>query len=86
MLIEHRHGLVVNSRLTRAMGRAEWEAAWAMAKEIPGRHRATLGGDKHYDDRDFVECLRTLNVTPHVAQKEHTALDARTTRHAGLRR
>jgi transposase len=81
--IENRHGFVVNSRLTRATGRAEWEAAWAMAKEIPGRRRATLGGDKHYDDRDFVECLRTLNVTPHVAQKELTAVDARTTRHAG---
>jgi len=83
VLIEHRHGLVVNSRLTRATGRAEWEAAWAMAKEIPGRRRATLGADKHYDDRDFVECLRTLNVTPHVAQKDITALDARTTRHSG---
>ena len=83
VLIENRHGFVVNSRLTRATGRAEWEAAWAMAKEIPRRRRATLGGDKHYDDREFVECLRTLNVTPHVAQKELTALDARTTRHSG---
>jgi transposase len=83
VLIENRHGLVVNTRLTRATGRAEWEAAWAMAKEMPGRHRTTLGADKHYDDRDFVECLRTLNVTPHVAQKARTALDARTTRHAG---
>ncbi len=83
VVIENRHGLVVNSRLTRATGRAEWEAAWAMAKEIPGRRRATLGADKHYDDRDFVECLRTLNVTPHVAQKDITALDARTTRHSG---
>jgi transposase len=83
VLIEHRHGLVVNSRLTQATGRAEWEAAWTMAKAIPGRRRATLGADKHYDDRDFVACLRTLHVTPHVAQKEITALDARTTRHAG---
>ena len=83
VLIENRHGLVVNTRLTRATGRAEWEAAWAMAKAIRGRRRATLGADKHYDDRDFVECLRMLNVTPHVAQKELTALDARTTRHAG---
>jgi transposase len=83
VLIEHRHGLVVHSRLTRATGRAEWEAAWAMAKQIPGRHRVTVSGDKHYDARDFVACLRTLNVTPHVAQKAHSALDARTTRHAG---
>src|SRR5439155_27336481 len=81
VLIENRHGLVVNRRLTQATGRAEWEAAWAMAKQIPGRRRGTLGADKHYDDRDFVECLRTLKVTPHVAQKDITALDARTTRH-----
>src|SRR5215470_9107858 len=85
VLIENRHGLVVNSRLTQATGRAEWEAAWTMAKAIPGRRRATLGADKHYDDRDFVACLRTLHVTPHVAQKEVTALDARTTRHPGYR-
>src|SRR5438132_13192225 len=83
VVIENRHGLVVNSRLARATGRAEGEDAWAMAKQIPGRRRATLGGDKHYDDRDFVGCLRTLNVTPHVAQKELTALDARTTSHSG---
>jgi len=83
VLIENRNGLVVNSRLTQATGRAEWDAAWTMAKAIPGRRRATLGADKHYDDRDFVECLRTLDVTPHVAQKEITALDARTTRHSG---
>jgi hypothetical protein len=83
VLIENRHGLVVNSRLTRATGRAEGEAAWTMAKAIPGRRRATLGGDKHYDNRDFVGCVRALNVTPHVAQKALTALDARTTRHAG---
>jgi hypothetical protein len=74
---------VVNTRLTRATGRAEWDAAWAMAKEIPGRRRAPVAGDRHYDDRDFVACLRTLKVTPHVAQKQHTALDARTTRHPG---
>ena len=54
-----------------------------MAKEIRGRRRAILGADKHYDDRDFVECLRTLHVTPQVAQKDIRALDARTTRHAG---
>src|SRR3989442_290806 len=54
-----------------------------MTKEIPGRRRATLGADKHYDDRVFVECVRTLNVTPHVAQKEQTALDARSTRYSG---
>jgi hypothetical protein len=53
-----------------------------MVKQIPGRRRATLGADDQYDCQEFVDCLRTLHVTPHVAQKERTR-DARTTRHSG---
>ena len=45
-----------------------------MAGQIPGGERVTLGGDKNYDTAGFVEDLRTLNVTPHVAQK--TRIDA----------
>jgi transposase len=83
VLIEHRNGLVVNSRLTTATGRAEWEAGVAMAKDLRGRHRVTVAGDRGYDDRGFVESLRSLDATPHVAQKQRSAIDARTTRHAG---
>ena len=46
----------------------------------------TLGGDKGYDCRDFVDALRRMEVTPHVAQntaRRRSAIDARTTRHAG---
>ena len=47
----------------------------------------TLGGDKNYDTKDFVNKLREAAVTPHVAQNQHThrssAIDARTTRHQG---
>ena len=46
----------------------------------------TLGADKGYDAADFVEELRTLNVRPHVAQNttaRRSAIDRRTTRHAG---
>lgn len=46
----------------------------------------TLGGDKHYDTAAFVEDLRSLNVTPHVAQNNthrRSAIDQRTTRHPG---
>ena len=49
-------------------------------------HRVTLGADKAYDTRDFVEALRLLQVTPHVAQNTSnraSAIDGRTTRHAG---
>jgi IS5 family transposase len=42
-----------------------------------------LGGDKGYDAAEFVNELRELRITPHVAQKKHCALDARTTRLAG---
>ena len=48
--------------------------------------RITVGADKGYDSRDFVGALRLLHVTPHVAQntaQRASALDARTTRHAG---
>ena len=44
----------------------------------------TVGGDKGYDTRGFVETLRDLEVTPHVAlKKKSRTLDRRTTRHAG---
>ena len=46
--------------------------------------RVTLGADKGYDTEDFVNELRTMNVTPHVAAKaKGSAIDGRTTRHAG---
>ncbi len=87
VLTENRHGLVVDAEVTQATGRAEWEAALAMAQRIPGQHRVTLAGDKGYDYRGLVEPLRRLRVTPHVAQNLnrywHTALDRRTTRHRG---
>ncbi len=45
-----------------------------------------VGADKAYDTRDFVRDLRGLNVTPQVAQNQthrSSAIDGRTTRHAG---
>jgi len=85
-LMENRNGLVVNTRVTIADGFAERDAALDMLDEIPGDHRITLGGDKTYDTRDFVEDVRDLMVTPHVAQNttaRASAIDGRTTRHAG---
>ena len=85
VLMDNRHGLAVDVRLTEATGRAEREAALDMAIELPGMKRRTLGADKAYDVREFVDLLRIINTTPHVAAKKagHTALDARTTRHPG---
>lgn len=84
VLTENRNGLVVNVTLTEATGTAEREAALSMAEQIPGgTKRVTLGGDKGYDVNSFVAGLRELNVTPHVAQKQKSAIDRRTTGHEG---
>jgi transposase len=84
-LMENRNGLVVDACLTEADGQAEREAALALIEpraDRPGR--ITLGADKGYDAEDFVNELRSLNVTPHVAAKaKGSAIDGRTTRHAG---
>lgn len=86
VLMENRHGLAVGARLTQATGTAEREAALELVQELPAKGRITLGGDKNYDTRDFVDAARSLNVTAHVAQNttnRKSAIDARTTRHAG---
>ena len=85
-LTENRNGFVVATELTLADGTAERRAALAMIERAsPGStRRITLGADKGYDDRGFVAKLRQMCVTPHVAAKsKHSAIDARTTRHAG---
>jgi Transposase domain (DUF772) len=86
VLMENRNGLLVQTFLTEANGRAEREAAMLMAEAIPGGKRVTLGGDKNYDTQEFVRELRGMNITPHVAQNDtnrSSAIDQRTTRQAG---
>ena len=86
VLTENRNGLVVNTRVKTAYGGAECDAGLLMAEQIPGRGRVTLGGDRGYDQRPFVEELRQMGITPHVAQHERgrrSRVDERTTRHPG---
>jgi hypothetical protein len=86
VLTENRSGLVVQAELTQATGTAEREAATAMIGALEGNHRITVGADKAYDTLDFVAKMRDLGVTPHVAQNtknRRSAIDGRTTRHAG---
>lgn len=87
-LAENRHGLIVEAGMTQATGTAEREAAKAMIEShAPGStRRLTLGADKAYDAAGFVAELRDMCVTPHVAQNtsgRSSAIDGRTTRHAG---
>ena len=85
-LMENRNGLIVQADLTQADGHAERKAALDMIdRHSPGSsRRLTLGADKGYDSADFVAELRRMVVTPHIARKaRHSAIDGRTTRHAG---
>jgi transposase len=86
VITENRNGLVVDACLTMASGTAEREAAAAMIGHKPAGKRCTLGADRGYDTRAFVETLRGLDATPHVAQNtsnRSSAIDGRTTRHVG---
>jgi transposase len=87
LLVENRHGLIVDSRVWEATGTAERYAALDMLQEIPGVGRLTVGGDKGFDTAEFVRECRHLRVTPHVAQnlgrRGGSAIDHRTTRQAG---
>ena len=86
VLMENRNGLLVQTFLTEANGRAERDAAMLMMEATPSGKRVTLGGDKNYDTQEFVAELRGMNITPHVAQNDtnrRSAVDQRTTRHVG---
>jgi transposase len=85
-LMENRHGLFVDARLTKVSGHAERLAALDMIEPLADRPQAiTLAGDKGFDAADFVMELREINVTPHIAQNTNrrSAIDRRTTRHPG---
>jgi IS5 family transposase len=82
VLMENRHGLVVDACVVPATGTGERDAATSLVAGLPHR-RVTIGGDQGYDTRGFVETLRTLDVT-HVALKTKSrTLDRRTMRRRG---
>jgi transposase len=89
VMVENRHGFIVDAMLTQADGTAEADAAILMADAMRQRRRGqrfTWGADKAYDSRDLVTTLQAMNITPHVAQNNknrRSAIDRRTTRHRG---
>jgi transposase len=90
LLIENRHGLIADAMATRADGTAERDAAVLMLDRTGRKHRyrrRTVGADKLFDQAEFVDTTRGLRVTPHVTQNVNraggSAIDGRTTRHAG---
>lgn len=75
------------ARVSEANSSTERSAALEMLVQVPGASHRTVGADKAYDVRKFVQDVRALNVTAHVAQSIEgsggSSLDQRTTRHAG---
>lgn len=72
-LTDNRHGLVANAVVTIADGFAEREAAKAMMNDAVqaadnSEAEITLGADKGYDAKEFIDALQEMNVIPHVAQ------------------
>jgi len=71
-LSDNRHGLIANARVTQADGYAEREAAKAMIADAvqaaPANAQVTLGADKGFDAKEFVDALQEMNVSAHIAQ------------------
>lgn len=61
--------------------------ALTMLKQASKGRPITVGGDKGFDTREVFRHCRAHDITPHVAQntasKGGSAIDTRTTRHAG---
>jgi IS5 family transposase len=80
-LTENRNGLVVNARVTTVDGYCEREAAKAMLADTVQAHsphetKITLGADKGYDAKEFIDACSELGVVPHVAQNTHNRRSA----------
>jgi hypothetical protein len=86
VLMENRNGLCVDISVAQADGHAKVDEGLNLVRRIRGQGIGikTLGADKGYDRKDFVEPLRDEGVTPHVAARvKGSALDGRTTRQKG---
>lgn len=87
VLMENRHGLVVQACATHATGTAERDTAVALLQAHGVGPGCSVGADKAYDTQGFVTDVRALGVTPHVSQNVKraggSAIDGRTTRHEG---
>ena len=80
LVMENRNGLIVKPCVTQSGTREEAQAALSMLAEIVPRVRTrrgpearlefTVGADKAYQKKEFIEGLRGLGVIPHIAEYE----------------
>lgn len=83
--LDNRHGLVVATAVDAPSGTGERDQALVMLSGLTdGRRRCTVGADRGYATRDFIQAAQALGIAPHVAQGTGPpVLDGRTTRHPG---
>lgn len=83
-LMENRHGLYVDLRVSSAVGVTESEVALEMLRKQ--KRACTVGADKGYHHGPFVQGCRKGGIVPHVATakgRKIPGLDRRTLRGAG---
>jgi transposase len=71
VVMENRSGLIVASTATQASTTAERDAAKSLLKRVkklfgPARQHLSVGADKAYHERDFVEAMQRLHIQPHL--------------------
>lgn len=81
VIIENRRGFVIAACATQASAKAEREAGLAMldqiglrAGEVPPDKQFTMGADKAYQEKDFIQGLRERHIAPHVAEYDESAV------------
>lgn len=82
-LMENRHGLYVDLRVSSAVGVTESDVALEMLR--PQKRARSVGADKGYHHGPFVQGCRKRRIAPHVATakgRKIKGLDGRTTRMA----
>lgn len=81
ILTENRNGLIVETAVTEANGKAECEAAIAMADQFQAKHGkppSTLGADKGYDNGAILIALEERDIEPHIAMTSKDPADPKT--------
>ena len=66
--MDNRHHLVVDCRVTLTDGYGERNAPQQMVAPLTGAHPGTMGADKGYDPKEFLQFMDWRGVTSHVAQ------------------
>jgi hypothetical protein len=90
LLMENRHGLIVDVQVHDPTGTGEREAAlWLLDRQRRRRGcPASVGADKGYHTKQFVEQLWQRCIKPHIAcilKRKTPGLDGRTLRSVGYR-